>query len=214
MNQPLRCVVIQLLLLASTGAVAAEPFLHTYVREQQKGYHARPCGFDMDRNGVVGGEADGEVGNGRTADPDGDGVNEDLLYVDAVGGSDEAGNGTPKAPYRTIGRALASADGPGDRAEDIVCISGVFHETITIPHGGVPGHYERDGFQFPRDPFMIIGWDKDGDGQYPPFDTDDVAVLDGRTSLPVAIDTIPEQHNSYLEIAHLTIRDYGYRQRA
>ena len=26
---------------------------------------------------------------------------------------------------------------------------------------------------------MLIGWDKDGDGQYPPFDEDDIAVMDG-----------------------------------
>ncbi|MBC8872907.1 MAG: hypothetical protein H8E44_26020 [Planctomycetes bacterium] len=209
----LRLVFGAVFILPWSSIVVAEDFLRTYIREQTKGYQMRPCGFDMDRNGVIGEKTDCRIGDGRTADPDGDGVDEDLIYVDAKDGSDENGNGTASAPYQTIGKALGTADGPGDGAEDIVCISGVFHETIKIPHGGVPGHYERDGFQFPKNPLMIIGWDKDGDGQYPPYDKDDVAVLDGQGQLDVAVDTISEKHNSYLEIAHLTIRDYGYRER-
>jgi len=194
-------------------SVTAEGFLQTYINEQCKGYQVRPCGFDMDRNGVIGEAADRRVGDGRTVDPDGDGVEEDLIYVDADDGSDETGNGTPAAPYRTIGKALESLDGPRAGAEDIVRISGIFHETIAVPHGGVPGHYERDGFQFPKNPLMIIGWDKDGDGQYPPYDKDDIAVMDGQGVLDVAVDTPPAKHNSYIEIAHLTIRNYGYRER-
>ena len=193
--------------------VVAEEFVDTYIREHCKGYRVRPCGFDMDRDGIIGEQGDTHVGDGRTADPDGDGVDEDLVYVDADGGSDETGNGAASTPFKTIGKALATVDGPGDGAEDIICISGVFRETITIPHGGIPGQYERDGFQFPKNPLMIIGWDKDGDGQYPPFDEDDIAVLDGQQMRDVAVDAIPGRHPSYIEIAHLTIRDYGYRER-
>ncbi len=29
---------------------------------------------------------------------------------------------------------------------------------------------------------MLVGWDADNDGQYPPYDTDDTAVLDGNVS--------------------------------
>ncbi len=195
------------------GNLAADEFVDTYIREQRKGYHLRPCGFDMDRNGVIGEQTDSKVGDGRTVDPDGDGIDEDLIYVDADTGSDETGSGTASAPYKSISKAMAIVDGPGDGAEDIICISGVFHETITLPFGGVPGHYKRDGFQFPKNPLMLVGWDKDGDGQYPPFDKDDVAVLDGQKTLPVAVDTIPRKHNRYIEIAHLTIRDYGYQEK-
>ena len=121
------------LCLSAATAFAAEP----------RGYTARPCGFDMDRNGVIGEPADRLVGDGVTADPDG--------------------------------------DGPADGAEDIVVISGVFSEALTIKDNGVPGYYVRDNFQFPSNPLMIIGWDKDQDGEYPPYDADDVAVLDGNT---------------------------------
>ena len=97
-----RLAFIPSLILACIGDVAAEEFVDTYIREHRKGYHARPCGFDMDRDGVIGEQADAHVGDGRTADPDGDGVNEDLIYVDADGGSDETGNGAASAPYKTV----------------------------------------------------------------------------------------------------------------
>ncbi len=193
----------------STNAAHRE-FVAKYITAPKKGYIARGCGFDANRNGVLGEPADRRIGDDRTRDPDGDGVDEDLLYVDSQSGNDATGDGTPQQPFRTIQRALDAADGPQDGAEDIVCISGVFHETLVMRHGGVPGHYVRDGFQFPRHPAMIIGWDKDGDGEYPPFDNDDVAVLDGKGVLSWAVDNTKKL--SHIEIAHLTIRDYGYRE--
>ena len=57
---------------------------------------------------------------------------------------------------------------------------------------------------------MIVGWDRDGDGNYPPYDEDDKAVLDGRGKLPWAIESTAKP--SFVEIAHLTIRNYGYRK--
>ena len=133
----------------------------------------------MNRDGVLGHEADRLVGDGKTTDPDGDGVDEDLLYVDSELGNDQTGDGSPQRPFRTIQKALDTADGPDDGAEDVICISGTFRETLSMHHGGAGGHYLRDGFQFPKNPTMIVGWDKDGDGEYPPFDKDDTAVLDG-----------------------------------
>ncbi len=182
-------------------------FVARYIAESKKGYVPRPCGFDMNRNGVIGEPADRLVGDGVTADPDGDGVDEDILYVDAKAGSDEAGDGSPAKPYKTVQKALDTCDGPEDGAEDIVCISGVFHEAIKLTQGGLPGHCMRDGFEFPSNPTMIIGWDKDGDGEYPPYDRDDEAVLDGQNKLPLAINNRPNGV-AYFEIAHLTIRDY------
>ncbi len=177
------------------------------------GYVARPCGFDMNRDGVVGDPADAKVGDGKTTDPDGDGVMEDLIYVEANRGDDASGDGSPVRPYKTLQKALDVCTGPNEGAEDIVCISGVFHEAVTIAQGGMPGHYERNGFQYATNPLMIIGWDQDGDGEYPPYDEDDVAVLDGsragQANLPLAITNRPGSH-SYIEIAHLTIRNYGH----
>ncbi len=129
-----------------------EPFLARFIAQRAKGYHPRPCGFDMNRNGILGEQADQLLGDGKTADPDGDGVDEDLLYVDSEQGNDETGDGSSHKPFQTIQKALDTADGPEDGAEDIILISGTFHETLIMRHGGVAGHYLRDGFQFPRNP--------------------------------------------------------------
>ena len=190
----LPCIV---LLSVTVLADAAEP----------RGYTVRGCGFDMNRNGVIGEPADAHVGDGVTGDPDGDGVNEDILYVDGDTGSDTTGDGSAGNPYKTIQKALNMADGPGDGAEDIVAIHGTFQETLTLKQSGVVGYYTRDDFQFPDNPFMLIGWDKDDDGEYPPYDTDDEAVLNGNGALPLAIDN--PNAVKRLEIAHLTIKDYG-----
>jgi len=191
------------------GPIFADDFTAAYIREHGKGYSPRPCGFDMDRNGVLGEPADRTVADGKTRDPDGDGVDEDVFYVDSEAGSDQTGDGSPGKPLKTIQKALQMADGPSDGAEDIICISGTFHESLTLSDGGVPGHYVRDGFQFPRNPTMIVGWDKDGDGQYPPYDADDTAVLDGRNVLAWAV--TQNRKLSHIEIAHLTVRNYGYQ---
>ena len=74
------------------------------------GYRSRACGFDMNRNGVIGEPADARVGDGRTEDPDGDGTAEDLIYVDAQGGSDAAGDGSATRPFRSLQRALDACD--------------------------------------------------------------------------------------------------------
>ena len=189
------------------GGKTADEFLAKFIASNKKGYIARPCGFDMNRDGILGAPPDRLIGDGKTADPDGDGVDEDILYVDSKEGNDLTGDGSPAKPFKTIQKALDSADGPDDGAEDIICISGIFHEKLTIRKGGVPGHYLRDKFQFPNNPAMLVGWDKDGDGQYPPFDKDDVAVLDGQGKFDWAIRNA--RKNSFLEIAHLTIRNYG-----
>ena len=194
-----------------TAAQLERDFAATFIAGRRKGYVPRPCGFDMDRNGAIGEAPDRRVGDGKTRDPDADGVNEDILYVDADAGSDQAGDGSPGKPLKTIQQALDLADGPEDGAEDIVCISGTFHEALVMRKGGVPGHYTRDGFQFPKNPTMIIGWDKDGDGVYPPYDQDDTAVLDGQRTLAWAIAN--QDKLSHIEIAHLTIRNYGYKEK-
>ena len=209
-----------LVFLCSCGAASAQPaagshdsapagsFIANYIAENGKGYKARPCGFDLNRNGVLGEPADRLIGDGKTKDIDGDGVDEDLLYVDSRTGDDATGDGSPERPYKTIQKALDMADGPADGAEDIICIAGVFKEELMLTQSGVAGKYVRDGFEFPANPMMIVGWDRDGDGEYPPYDTDDVAVLDGGGELLIAINN-RDHGTSFVEIAHLSIRDYG-----
>ncbi len=202
--------VLVVLLLAPVVATA-----------QERGYTARACGFDMNRNGIVGEPEDCNVCDGTTTDPDGDGKAEDLLYIDANAGSDTEGNGTPQNPYRTIQPAGNVADGPGDGAEDILCFRGTAttEQYITPGVAGVAGTYTvpKSGSQardwlYPRNPTMLVGWDSDDDGAYPPFDPDDKAVLDGTgDGAENGLERVFALNagNDYLEIAHLEMHNYG-----
>ncbi len=184
-----------------------------------RGYQGRGCSFDMDDDLVYGEPEDCNVGDGVTVDPDGDGVAEDLIYVDCDAGSDVAGDGSPANPFATLGHAFQVADGPSDGAEDIVVFAGICSpDEASIPVSGLPGFKvrprtgseERD-FQYPRDPMMLIGWDRDDDGLYPPFDTDDVAVLDGGAPhcLAYALGYDIADARSFIEVAHFEVRGYG-----
>src|SRR6185436_15174352 len=94
--------------------------------EAARGYQSRACGFDMNRNGVFGEAADCNVCDGTTTDPDGDGVKEDLIYVNCGTGSNTTSCGSPSNPCKTIAYAWGTrADGPGDGAEDIICFTGI-----------------------------------------------------------------------------------------
>jgi len=188
-----------------------------------RGYEARACSFDLDDDGVVGEPEDCTLCDGQTTDPDGDGVDEDLIYVDADLGSDSSGDGSPASPYQTIQHAWDQADGPGDGAEDIICFRGTAtgEENIIPRVSGVAstrtraasGSEVRD-FEYPTDPTMLVGWDADGDGEYPPYDTDDVAALDGgpgQLTRAFELNVQGQPPTQYLEIAHLTVRDYGHQ---
>lgn len=177
--------------------------------EKERGYNARACGMDLNRNGVRGEAADCKVCDGKTTDPDGDGVNEDLIYVDATLGNNATATGTPSAPYQTIAAAMAAADGPGDGAEDIFCLSGTFQEAVTLPQSGLAGQYTVDSANLPSQPLILMGWDRDGDGFYPPVDSDDVAVIHGQGLLTRGL-TLTAR--SQIEVAHLTFR--GFRDPA
>lgn len=171
-----------------------------------KGYVARPCGFYMNDDGKVGFANDCKICDGVTADPDGDGVNEDLWYVDSAAGTDGGACGTASSPCKTIQYAVDNLDGPSVGAEDIICIAGTFNESVTLSQSGQTGFKSRDGFQFPKNPFMIVGWDKDGDGQYPPYDTDDIALFDSGDSKNEVFDG---QTFSHIEIAHISVANYS-----
>jgi len=194
-----------------------------------RGYQSRPCGFDLNHNGIVGEPADCNVCDaslvdGRivanTRDPDGDGVNEDQIYVDCDGGLDNKNCGLPGAvPCLTIEYAWQNrADGPEDGAEDIVCFTGTCRpDSFLLPeaYNGVPGHWikprtgtETRDWQFPDNPAILSGWDTDNDGKYPPFDTDDLSVLDG-SGLRRAFKLNAKNANSYFEMAHFVARKYG-----
>ncbi|MEM6795659.1 MAG: hypothetical protein AAF725_16910, partial [Acidobacteriota bacterium] len=211
---PASSLIARAVFWAAAAAATLAPALEAQL--PSKGYQARPCGFDMDRDGLFGEPEDCNVCDGATADPDHDGVAEDLIYVDCASGVNSASCGSPTSPCRTIQHAFdARADGPGDGAEDIVCFRGVCGgvENYSLPAGGVPGFYAvpRSGSQsrdwrYPSNPTMLVGWDSDDDGAYPPFDTDDVAVLNGSgRSRTFRLDS----DTDYLQMGHFTAREYG-----
>jgi len=180
------------------------------------GYLARACGFDLDDDGVVGEpEDDCRICDGKTPDPDGDGVAEDLIYVDCQTGADTPECGSPEAPCASLAHAWAEiADGPGDGAEDVVCFRGTCPaEELDPGVGGLGGTWETPAeesgaraWPISKDPAMLVGWDGDGDGAYPPFDGDDTAVLDGRGRTR-ALAFGPE--TDHFEAAHFEAHDYG-----
>jgi len=179
-----------------------------------RGYQARGCGLDMNRNGIIGESGDCNVCDGVTLDVDGDGFNEDLYYVDSFTGSDILTCGSAGSPCGSVAYTINNrVDGPGVGEEDIVCIRGTFNEYLTNLESGKAGFYvkpksgsEETDFQFANNPFMIVGWDFDNDGVYPPFDQDDIAEFDGLNLGGGNINN--DGNDNYVELAHFTSRNY------
>ena len=209
------------------------------------GYQPRANGLDLDNDGEAGevgeikGETDDLIPGGVPSnqdfylmdkDIDGDGIAEDLIYVDAERGSDLTGLGTPASPYRTLKFALTQtngADHANGNGEDVVIFHGVFYaveldslfqtvdiqDRLMIPHSGEPGGYTLDSdehsIEVPTDPFRLMGWDYDNDGIYPPMDKDDVSILHGRNYRGVRAISNADGNHSYWELAHFTIEEYA-----
>ncbi len=182
-----------------------------------RGYVPRPCGFDLNHDGVFGEPADCHLCDGLTTDPYGDGNPPNLVYVSCQTGSDGPSCGSPANPCATIQFAwnnrIGSASSP---AADVICFRGVCHEDgITTPASGKSGSYtlppsgsQVASWQLPAHPTMLVGWDYNHNGQYPPYDTQDVAVLEG-TGFAQAILLNANQTNSNVELAHFTVQNYG-----
>jgi hypothetical protein len=163
-----------------------------------KGYHARACGFDMNRNGIIGEPADCKVCDGVTTDPDEDGLPEDIIYIDTANGND-GNTGTPENPFATIAAAVTYVNANGTGEEDILCLSGT-DSSAALDISGKTGTYTIGGISYPEQPAMLVGWDKNGNGSYPPFDTLDTAVLSG--ALDLDSDDV-----DYFELGHVTLSD-------
>ncbi|MDP9120758.1 MAG: hypothetical protein M3O15_05215, partial [Acidobacteriota bacterium] len=184
---------------------------------QGRGYQPRACGFDMNHNGVFGEPADCHVCDGSTRDPNYDGIFENIVYVSCQTGNDNASCGAPGNPCHSIQYAWNNRTSPaGSPAADIICFRGYCHEeSITPGVSGKPGSYtvpqsgtQARDWQLPTHPTMLVGWDYNKNGQYPPYDTQDIAVLDGN-GLAQAIRLSANSVNSEVELAHFTVRDYG-----
>ena len=161
------------------------------------GYTSRSCGFDLNADGIIGDPAqDCGICTGSPA--------ADQIYVDCGNGNDASGTGSPAAQYRSIQHAMDTA-AAGSRS--IICFKGYCHEeNLTFKQGGPAGAYIRDGFEFPTTPNMLVGWDANGNGDYPPHDPEDIAVLDGENTRAWAIDnSLPV---GFWELAHFSARNY------
>ena len=219
---PIRVFPPTLLGLLSLLIFPSLALAETPVTWPERGYQARACGFDMNRNGVFGETEDCQVCDGVTADPDSDGINEDIFYVDCDSGANSLSCGAPGNPCRTIEFAWNTrGDGPGDGAEDIVCFRGTCTtlENFSPQAGGVAGASPGDGYytvpatgsqkrgwQYPKNPTMLVGWDFDGDGIYPPVDPGETSVIFGNgRSRAFRLDS----DTDYLQMGHFVVREYG-----
>ena len=202
-----------------------------------RGYAARACGLDLNKNGIVGEAADCTVcrGGATNADVDGNGVADRQVYVSCGNGQNNTSCGAPNAPCNTIQYALSGSNtgfagriqAPAANQIQAVCFQGTCNEELNLTQDGAAGTFTRpatgseaQNFEVPRFPFMIVGWDTDNDGKYPPCDTassgcsggnggNALAVLDGNS--PTIRDIVFDGGRSRLEMAHFAVRDYGHR---
>ena len=210
-----------LLLLCLPASLAAQTAFYP------KTNPVRANGLDMNDDFVVGepGVDDlvcdsfgGSVVQGfYVEDVDGDGVLEEQIFVDSVLGTDTLSCGRPNGACRTLQHAFAvRADGPGDGQEDIICFAGVDATNFEIQQSGVAGFKtlprqgattnQQRSFQYPSQPLMLIGWDKDDDGVYPPRDPDDTSRLNKTTGIQF---NVSGQYDR-VEVAHLEILEPGH----
>ena len=131
--------------LAMVSAFAARPaaeptddFAARYIATHKKGYHARPCGLDANRNGVVGEPADRRLGDGRTADPDGDGVKEDVVYVDAAEGTTGRATDRQEGPSRASRRRSQHSTAPTTARKTLSAFRARFTKRTPSPTAGSP----------------------------------------------------------------------------
>ena len=184
-TQCFRFLLLALLLFTAPGLLA-----------QERGYIERDCGFDLDKDGLVG----ETVGIDCSTLCNGGGVTgADEIYVscaydplfpagadtvDDPNTSENEGCGSSSSPCLTLGFAFGTiADGPsaGD-GRDIVCFRNTCREENLSPqYSGASGTHTRPAiagvpnsegnpWQYPSNPGMLVGWDVDGDGVYPPHD--------------------------------------------
>lgn len=158
----------------------------------------------MNRNGIIGEASDCKICDGSTTDPDNDGANEDIVYVDAGLGNDTSGTGSSIQPYKTISKALSVINGPSIGQEDIICLAGTFVENINLTTSGKSTTANVNSISRATNPLIISGWDKNKNGFYAPADPDETAVIKANSSMQWFIDNTVNQA-SFIEMAHLLI---------
>jgi hypothetical protein len=212
-------LTLLLALWSFTAATAMTP-----ADRPARGYHQRNCGFDLNFNGTPG-EAgdckacDGTIGTGvqTTEDVDGNGTNDQQIYVNCDSGANTASCGGPSDPCRTITYAFANRTvSPSPNQIQAVCFTGTCTaeaSPVNFPQSGATGSFtigprgdEPRSFQYPRYPFILSGWDTDNDDRYPP--ADGTAVIDGTDTKVLAFQNYAINMDR-LEFAHFAVTNYG-----
>ena len=186
-----------------------------------RGYEAVDCGFDLDRDGIIGEAADdcticddtSGASAPMTEDLFGDATLESQWYVDTATGTDNGSCGSPDSPCATIDYAANTRANTGDGSADIICFTGSDDPDRIGWINGITGTWTRTktgnmvrDWVLSSEPSMLVGWDTDGDDSYPPFDSDDSSIIDGNGNRAVFSDAFTED---YVEFAHFEVREYG-----
>ena len=103
------------------------------------------------------------------------------IFIDCNATPGSGPCGTAENPCDSLGSGLAQL-GMGNGRE-VLCVSGRCTPSAPIRlerrHDN-PANVPGEGtVSLRRDPLTMLGTDRDGDGLYPPYDTDDVAVISG-----------------------------------
>ncbi len=213
-------------------------FLASGLQAQDRGYSGRPCGFDLDQDGIVGEVSDCYTVCNGSGTPGADEIYVSCAY-DTIfaAGADTADDpntpqdescGSPTSPCLTLDFAFSTiADGPTN-GQDIVCFRNTCREENLSPqHSGASGTHTRpvdpnqpnsEGtpWQYPSNPGMLVGWDVDADGIYPPHDDpgpgDDTSSGDFHTAiLEPPAPPCPNAPNQECAAAPILNKPYGPR---
>lgn len=184
---------------------------------------------------------DCNVCDGSTTNVDGVAGNENLIYVDCESGNDTTGNGSTGTPYKTISKAFTVVEGQDDdggagddSVMDIICFRGTCSQqngsaVNALSHNlqGSTNTYTKTrrgddayAFDYSTKPVMLVGWDQDNDGKYPPVDIEtkppvlEACSVNGGctagngsgTALLLAFDSAGSDN---IEVAHFTVKNYG-----
>ncbi|MEM6989851.1 MAG: hypothetical protein AAF721_05125 [Myxococcota bacterium] len=180
------------------------------------GYEPRDCGFDLNDDNEVGDDDDCTICNGQTDSYDIDPLGMQQIYVDCDAATgDGIGCGGPEEPCNTLGYALANvAQSVEDAGPVALCFRGTCTppSPLPLPAGAVawreaePVGSQEQVFHYPTRPMMVVGWDYNADGVYPPA-SGETAVIDaaGIDIQQVFVLRTGEKHD--IELAHFTVRD-------
>jgi hypothetical protein len=132
--------------------------------------------------------------------------------VDCDTGTDASGCGAAGSP--PCGTIEYAWNTIGSGGYEIVCFTGTCTDADWEPTSGgnevvhlvEPTGSQVRAWEYPSEPKMLIGWDTDGDHEFPPVDEDDTSMLDGSGA---AHRFMSGHLPTHLELAHFSARQYN-----